>query len=435
MIERASANDLMQRATDVGPLPPQIASVLVLDPGRDVAAEAVASEAVQRLAGIPRLRQVLRPAPLGCGRAYWADAPHFDAGRHAHVVDAADPGDEPALLTAALGALTAPLPKLRPPWNVTVVRGLAQGRVAIVVVVEHVVVDGVGGLALLEALAGPPPKGSRAPRPPPSSGELARDAWSRRAGAVRRLPGGAHRLIDAAKEMRAAPPRAVDTPINRATGRQRALATVQVSLDAVRAGAHACDATINDALLAAVLSAMGLALRRRGNDVEQLSVSIPVSQRGEGASALGNQVGVMPVLLPVPAIDDDPGAHLRRVSRIVRTRKASASGASSQVVEPAFRALAGLGVMRWFMDHQRMVNTIVSNVTGPAREVQILGMPVTRMIPISGVYGNVPVGFTAMSYAGELVVTVMVDPQLVPDVEALTADLQHQLDLLAALEP
>ncbi len=361
--------------------------------------------------------------------------PTSTLSRHAHVVDAAPPGDEPALLTAALRAVTAPLPKMRPPWNVTVVRGLAQGRAAVIVVVEHVVVDGVGGLALLEALAGPPPKGSRTPRRAPSSGELARDAWSRRAGAVRRLPSGAHRLIDAVKEMRAAPPRAVDTAINRATGSRRALATAQVPLDAVRAGAHACDATVNDALLAAVVSAMGRALRRRGDDVAQLSISIPVSQRSAGEAALGNQVGVMPVLLPVPAADDDPGVHLRHVSRIVRARKASASGASSQVVEPAFRALAGLGLMRWFMDHQRMINTIVSNVTGPAQEVRVLGQPVTRMIPISGVYGNVSVGFTAMSYAGQLVVTVMVDPELVPDVEALTADLQHRLDLLAHLEP
>ena len=49
-----------------------------------------------------------------------------------------------------------------------------------------------------------------------------------------------------------------------------------------------------------------------------------------------------------------------------------------------------------------------------------------------GESGNVTVSFLVFSYAGTLSVTVMADPDRVPELRDLTAALQSELDVLTA---
>ena len=43
--------------------------------------------------------------------------------------------------------------------------------------------------------------------------------------------------------------------------------------------------------------------------------------------------------------------------------------------------------------------------------------------------GNVTVAFTALSYAGSLVITISADPDTCPDLDRLQQELQRQLNL------
>jgi hypothetical protein len=47
--------------------------------------------------------------------------------------------------------------------------------------------------------------------------------------------------------------------------------------------------------------------------------------------------------------------------------------------------------------------------------------------------GNVTVAFTALSYAGSLVITISADPDTCPDLDRLQHELQRQLNLGIAL--
>ena len=47
------------------------------------------------------------------------------------------PGEEPALLEAALAVIAAPLPRTAPLWSAVLVTGLADGSVALVLVLHH----------------------------------------------------------------------------------------------------------------------------------------------------------------------------------------------------------------------------------------------------------------------------------------------------------
>ena len=77
------------------------------------------------------------------------------------------------------------------------------------------------------------------------------------------------------------------------------------------------------------------------------------------------------------------------------------------------------------------MHTLVSNVRGPEEPLSIAGAPVTSIIPITvGEAGNVTVTTAALSYAGTLMVTVIVDPDRVPELAELAAALQAELDAL-----
>ncbi|MEO7235202.1 MAG: WS/DGAT domain-containing protein, partial [Lapillicoccus sp.] len=102
-------------------------------------------------------------------------------------------------------------------------------------------------------------------------------------------------------------------------------------------------------------------------------------------------------------------------------------GSSSMPMGLAFRALAALGVFRFFIDHQRLVHTFVTNVRGPTASMSFAGHDVVTMVPFAVTPGNVGVSFQVLSYAGQLVVTVVADPDVVGEQDLLTSRLQEEL--------
>jgi WS/DGAT/MGAT family acyltransferase len=389
-----------------------------------------------RLPLVPRLRQRLQSTPPGCGRAIWVDASDFDIGRHLEQVTLGEGEGEEAgtagLLSAAATFVCTPLPRDRPLWAARWVTGVEGDESALVLSAHHCLADGLGGLAVLAALcdegsAGAPPA-SPFPRPAPRPSDLAFEAWRARTHGVRRLP---RRLADSGAGVRELvgtnhrPRLAERTSLNRPTGARRRLTCVTVPVQDVVDAAHARGCTVNDLVLSAVVGALGAVLRARGEHVSELVASVPVSdRRSTSAERLGNHTGVMPLAVPLVA---DPDERLSRVSTLTSGRKGPVRGASSGPLGLAFRALARLGVFQVFIDHQRLVHTFMTNVKGPAVPWHVAGHRVTAVIPMAITPGNVGVSFDILSYAGELVVTLVADPAVVPDQEALTASLASEL--------
>jgi hypothetical protein len=413
-LEPLAAGDLTILASDCGPAPMHIAAVLLLD-GADDGTWTVPATLAQRARQVPRLTQVLVRAGRGT-RPAWRLDPDADPATHVLGVRLAG-GGERAVLDETARLLATRLDPARPLWAarwLTGWDGTGVHRAALVVVLHHVLADGLGGLGVLRALADP----DDAPVPDPPTHPTARTAPRPRdwVHGLLELLGGGQPLVVAR------------TSLNRPTGARRRLGTLDVPLAAFHDGARRAGGTVNDGVVAAVVGALTGVLRRRGERPHTLVVSVPVTGRPAGDHRSGNDSGVLPVAVPTGL---DTAARVRRVAAATARRKARPRGRSALPLGAAFRGLAAVGLIRPFVEHQRLVHTFETNVRGPARPLRIAGREVSAVLPAAANAGNVGVSFAALSYAGRLVVTVVADPLLVPEADALVGLLARELESIA----
>lgn len=438
-IDRVTAEDVVNLATDVGSVPMQVGVVLVLEPTPGLDPAEVRRQLAERVRAVPRLRRVLRSTPPGCGRPVWVDDPAFAIDSQVAVVPCPAPGDEGALLAVAATAVTTPLPRDRPLWQITIVTDPAGGAAAaLIVVFHHVLADGIGGLAVLAHLVDGAPVVAPTPGFPeaaPSTGALAAEAWRGRARAVGGLGRSVRRLREAVAQLRGAGGGARPAPssLNAPTGAHRAFRIARSPVADLRRVAHAHDATINDVVLTAVAGALHDLVHARGEHVERFVLSVPMSSRTEAsADALGNEVGVVPLELPGAGPWPERLAEIASATRAAKARPRAATGA---VINPMFRTLAALRLFRRFIDRQHLVHTFTTNVHGPDEPLRFLDAPITDALALAVVTGNVTVSFAALSYAGMLAVTVVADPDACPDLDGLGRLLQQLLDEITGDPP
>jgi len=255
-----------------------------------------------------------------------------------------------------------------------VVTDVEVGCAAVILVLHHVVGDGVAGLAILSALVddeGRPSTTTENRRPGrviPSRGQLLRDATLNRLTMLSRLPALARRLTDALRVVHPlGMPHAARSSLNQVTGRRRRFAVVEVDLSSLTQAAHARGVTVNDLVLFAVASALHDLLLTRGEALDEVVISMPMSDRRQSTSGeLGNHSGV--VAIPVRTVGD-PATLLRSVGAATRSAKLSPLGVSTALLGPLFRMLASVGLMHWLTTRQHLISVNRPWTSGLARVV------------------------------------------------------------------
>jgi diacylglycerol O-acyltransferase len=132
------------------------------------------------------------------------------------------------------------MPRSRPLWSATFVTGLADGGTGLLVIMDHVLADGVAGIAVLGALVDQAEtaktRAERFPEPAPGAWELAVDTWRRRLHRARpaapdapRQARGLRRIREGIAELGGARPprRRPATSLNRPVGPRRRLFRVR----------------------------------------------------------------------------------------------------------------------------------------------------------------------------------------------------------------
>ncbi|MCC3314269.1 wax ester/triacylglycerol synthase domain-containing protein [Nocardia africana] len=435
-IDRAGPADLTVLAADHASVPMNLGAILIFDGAGPTPAE-VRALLHERVPHVPRLRQALRRTPFGCGRPIWVDDPTFSVDRHLTHLGWPQPGTRRALFDIAADLLCRPFAPDLPLWQAYSVTG--TGRAALVVVLHHVLADGLGSLAVLTALAdeGDHAAVARFPRPAPSIRELAVDATLAKLHAIGSLAAGLRRGRAGLRELTfGAPllPPAERISLIRPTTHRRRLASTAVALNEVAATAHRFGGTVNDVVLAAVTGALLEILDGRGERPHRLVMSIPVSgRRTATVSDLGNDTGVRP--LAVPAITDDPARLTAIVTATTAARGSSTRASSARPLGLAFRLLHRFGLFRLFIDHQRLVHTFETNLRGPGTALHLAGHRIDALLPLVATPGNVGVTFAVLSYAGTLTVDTIADPDILPEQDTLTRALHATFTRLAHTRP
>ena len=133
-----------------------VGSLIVLDPstapGGEWNLDSVRDVFEPRLHLAAPLRQRLVEVPLGLGRPYWVDDPHFDIEFHLRELALPTPGTREQLGEQVARIHARQLDRSRPLWEAYVITGLEGGRCAFYSKIHHAAIDGVSGAEILETI-------------------------------------------------------------------------------------------------------------------------------------------------------------------------------------------------------------------------------------------------------------------------------------------
>jgi diacylglycerol O-acyltransferase / wax synthase len=397
----------------------------------------------------------------------WADDPAFALTEHVTSNRLPAPGDQATLQRVANDLANRPLRAGRPLWELHLLDGYGEGS-ALLLRTHHAIADGVALMQVLLALTDPVDADARG-EVLPVHDDTGRAPMP--TGATRRA---AHRWTAAARhgasiaDAVSAPLRAAFTSPGKTAdlfsrsrsdaamlaklgsglsaglitgrnllqgplgpGKQRAW-TAPVPVEAVKAAGRAAGATVNDLLLTAIAAALHRYLVDHDSLVAEVLVIEPVNLRPAGASlpaGLGNEFGLAFVALPTG--EADPGRRLARVRAQLAQIKSSSEGAFIyNMLELMGQIPAGLQ-NAWIDMFAASATAIVTNVAGPRHRIQLAGSPVTGLLVWVPATGPVGLGFSAVSYAGQLTVSVASDASLVHDHGRLVALIDEEISALA----
>ena len=123
----------------------------------------------------------------------WVDDPDFDITYHVQEAAVPEPGDETQLLEFCARRMSCPLDRDRPLWQLWVIDGLSDGRVAVLEMIHHCLADGLAGVELASVLLDLEPRSlphhsvdGWEPAPAPRRAIVLADGLAQLGGIVRR---------------------------------------------------------------------------------------------------------------------------------------------------------------------------------------------------------------------------------------------------------
>jgi WS/DGAT/MGAT family acyltransferase len=396
--------------------------------------ERVRAELARRVLRVPELGRRIHWTRSGEGRPVWVHDPAFDPLDHIGATIVPTGADFAAWCA---DRIVRRLDPGRPLWRIEIVDGLPDERFGLMIVLHHVVADGLTGVAIAGRLLDTSPAATVDAAPAPSAGPtlthrvLVADARRARHRAVAtalrgvpRVPAAlrrtARQVRDAAGDIRETAPA---TSLPGHVGPDRRLAVTRFPLADLRAGGRAAGATVNDVLLAAVTTGLRELLTCRGESVDGLTLpaSMPV-----GATSAGQTAAML--LLGLPVGDPDPRRRLATITATTARLKARLRAGGGDVFDVLHLPvpLARLAV-RWMRRHAaRHINLFVTNVPGPPQPLWLAGARLRDAVPVAPLAADVPLGIAALSYAGSLTVAVNADAG-VSDIDVLAEGIERAL--------
>lgn len=382
------------------------------------------------------LARKLAPMPFELAEPVWIEDDDIDLDYHIRSLTLRRPGTMADLEQLVARLHSSLLDRSRPLWEMYVIEGLENGRVAFYTKVHHSGVDGKSGTEMAKVMYDISPK-IREVSPPrrkassSSSGyqlgvaELMQAAVANTAAQYRKLaillPTAAKALTTASKllagqQKTGKGERALNlglapkTIFNDSITNQRSYSTLTLPFDEMKALGQRVGGTVNTVVMAMCSGALQRFLSQRNLlPKEALIAAVPVSLRAEGDDSMNNQVSMVRVDLATDITD-----------MAERFKAIHASSEAAKAVVRELKPILGVDMpitgSPWLMTSMAslygrsklarqippMANVTISNVPGPQVQLYLGGAKMTSFYPVSIPYHGSALNITVQSYAGQL---------------------------------
>ena len=396
----------------------------------------------------------------------------FDIEHHVRHSALPQPGRVRELLELCGRLHSTRLAWERPLWEMHVIEGLADGRVALYTKVHHAMVDGISAMRLLASVLSTDPdrrnmgapfaEGASRRRVEPDAPEslpaAAVDAATTAARTLADLPADAVRGALSISAEAAGLPGALVKTLRKASRNEtsavsiaaprtifnssitgaRRFAAQDWPVERLRAVGKSTSTTINDVVLAMCSGAMRAYLSELDALPEQSMVSmVPIGlkakEAGKASGEGGNAIGSVMVRLATDLAD--PAARLKTINRSMKDGKEALSSMTpTQIVAMSAIGMAPSLVIP-MLGMQGIVrppyNLIISNVPGPRTTHYWNGAKLVGTYPLSIPINGMALNITCTSYDGKMGFGLTGCRRTVPRLQRL---LTHLDDELVALE-
>jgi WS/DGAT/MGAT family acyltransferase len=446
--ERLSALDATFLDVENETAPMHVGATLLFDArpltldhgGLDI--ERITRYTLAALDSIPRYRQRLEWVP-GFGHPVWVDDDRFNINFHLRHTRLPLPGDERMLKRLVGRLFSQRLDRSRPLWEFWVVEGVENDTFALVVKAHHSMVDGVAGVALLEALLQIAPNAKEndpkewKPRPLPSSAQLIQGEVKHRIDGIRKLSHFMPRLREnfgglagvLGSGMKPAPRNVF---IASDVSPYRRFDWTSFDLEEVKVIKNTLGGTINDVVLAVTTGAVRRFLLARQTDVdavEGFKAFLPVNTRKPGGGSTGNHVAM--ILAELPVSEPDPVERLKKViGATTKLKKESNQAGGAELIEEIADMTTKRVISELYIASMRLrtYNVVVTNVPGPPFPLYILNAPMKAIYPLVPIMRNQNLGIALFSYNGGLHWGFNADWENFPDVHEFVEHLETSFD-------
>ncbi|OBJ73283.1 wax ester/triacylglycerol synthase family O-acyltransferase [Mycobacterium sp. 1274756.6] len=464
MVTRLSASDASFYRLENTATPMYVGSLMILRrPRAGLSYETLLATVEERLPQVPRYRQKVREVTLKLARPVWIDDPDFDITYHIRRSALPSPGSEEQLHDLIARLAARPLDKSRPLWEMYLVEGLAQNRIAIYTRSHQALVNGMRALeighVLVDRTRRPPDFGEDIwiPAREPSAGDLllgvlgdwvARPAASVAAArsAVSGVATNAGYLADVGRGavhtartlLRGTAP---SSPLNTTVSRNRRFTVASADLDDFRKVHARYDCHVHDVVLAVVAGALRNWLLSRGEPVAPTTTvramaPLSVYPADEFGSAGPSQAisEVDPYLVDLPVGEGNAVVRLSQIAHATETHAPAAQPVAARTILTlsgfAPSTLHAMGIRVATTYSARVFNLLMTNVPGPQAQMYVAGTKLLEAYAVPPLLHNQVLAIGVTSYNGRMYFGINADREAMRDVEMLPALLRESLDEL-----
>jgi diacylglycerol O-acyltransferase / wax synthase len=386
----------------------------------------------------------------------WVEAEHIDLDYHLRLSALPKPGGERELGVLISRLHSHPMDFNRPLWETHVIEGLEHNRFALYMKMHHSLVDGVGGMRMLQRMLTPDPR-ARSQPPPWAVGcgggrgdrgpqgfeaqlrkfmDAARTQFGSAPAVARALGRVVRKSLQPQDPQEALPFSGPRSVLNAKVSAQRRFATQHYSLDRVRAVARAAEGTLNDVFLGLSATALRRYLLEIGELPDKpLTAGVPVSVRPADDDNAGNAISF--IIANLNTSVDDPLERLQAIRQSTQVAKDQLQALPKAGIDSytmifmapfILQLLAGLGGRV-----RPMFNVTISNVPGPKEPLYFNGARMEQIYPVSLLSHGQALNITSVSYAGQFNIGITGCRDALPSMQRLAVYMGEALEELEGL--